>query len=243
MCQYSGSKKRIAKKIHDAIIKFEQLMYGDKKLPYFEPFCGMLAVCKEFNDGRPRTVCDLNADVIKMWQAFLYKNWRPKPTITEAYYNKLRYSNVPSAERGFYGSSCGFNGSYFSTFSGRYVDIKVCIRHGYQNMLKYKPLLDNVDVLDAQSYDTFMPKNMLVYCDPPYKRTLNIHPSKNLNTFDIDKFWNIMRKWSKYNLVFISEEIAPKDFISIWKKQHTRTCNGDILKCSEHLFIHKSYFK
>lgn len=243
MCRYAGSKKRIAKEIHDVIIEVENHLHKgkSKKMPYFEPFCGMLAVCKEFNDGRARTVCDLNSDIIKMWQAFLYKNWRPRPTISEAYYNKLRKSSVPSAERGFYGSSCGFSGWFLGPFSEKYGgNIRDLIRRGYQNLSKYKPLLENVNVLNAQSYDVFEPKNMTVYCDPPYKRTVINNPSKILSNFNHNDFWNVMRRWSKNNLVFISEEQAPKDFISIWQKPYTRTCNGKKVKCYERLFIHKS---
>ena len=40
--------------------------------------------------------------------------------------------------------------------------------------------------------------------------------------FDHDKFWNVMRVWSKDNLVFISEETAPSDFKCIWKKKYAR---------------------
>jgi len=54
-----------------------------------------------------------------------------------------------------------------------------------------------------------------------------------------------MRQWSKKNLVFISEEVAPKDFKCIWKsKPITRTvgCSkGNGRTAVEKLFIHKSW--
>lgn len=51
-----------------------------------------------------------------------------------------------------------------------------------------------------------------------------------------------MRKISRNHLVFISEQNAPEDFISIWEKIFTRTLDvnkNNQFKVSEKLFIHK----
>ena len=42
-------------------------------------------------------------------------------------------------------------------------------------------------------------KNSLIYCDPPYKGKSEY--SKKGSNFDHKKFWNIIRKWSKNNMV------------------------------------------
>ena len=60
---------------------------------------------------------------------------------------------------------------------------------------------------------------MLIYCDPPYKFTQGYSTGE----FNHDEFWELMRKWSKHNCVFISEESAPKDFNVIWKRKKRRT--------------------
>ena len=70
-----------------------------------------------------------------------------------------------------------------------------------------------------KSYADFNPKNMLIYCDPPYKST----EGYSTGDFDHDLFWETMRRWSKDNCVFISEESAPSDFKVVWKRSKRRT--------------------
>ena len=66
---------------------------------------------------------------------------------------------------------------------------------------------------------------MLIYCDPPYQTT-KYDPikyrtdTKYYDIFDNEKFWNIMRLWSKKNHVFISETTAPDDFVLFGRKRH-----------------------
>ena len=76
------------------------------------------------------------------------------------------------------------------------------------------------------------------------------YATKNcIDKFDNIEFWELMRKWSKNNLVIISETNAPNDFISIWEKTKTRsicqskktryknTNKTDLIK--EKLFVYK----
>jgi len=60
--------------------------------------------------------------------------------------------------------------------------------------------------------------------------------------FNHNKFWNIIRKWSKNNIVIVSEYTAPKDFKCIWKKKKkfNYICDNSIKKYIEKLFIVKS---
>ena len=77
-------------------------------------------------------------------------------------------------------------------------------------------------------------------CDPPYFNTTKY--SKGMS-IDYTEFWDYMRELSKSNIVFISEEQAPDDFISIFEKQQQRTVdrNKDNIKIStEKLFVHKT---
>lgn len=238
-----GGKKRIAKNLHDIMVAVEEELYGNKKLPYFEPFCGMCSVAKEFDDGRARTVCDLNPDVVKLWKAVLYNSWRPpKLAIDVTYYNRLKASKTPSAERAFYGTACAFGGIYFSGFSGNAgANTRREIETGYQKLCEYKSRLKNAKVMAPSSYLKHKPKHSLVYCDPPYVRTIGKSGSNNyLNQFNSDEFWDTMRKWSKNNLVFVSEERAPKDFVCIWTERVLRSVNGK-RNMNDKLFIHESY--
>ena len=71
--------------------------------------------------------------------------------------------------------------------------------------------------------------------------------------FDNDEFWDIMRKWSKNNLVVVSETDAPEDFIEIWNMDRYRSAAQSTktrfseksekpseTRKIEKLFIHKS---
>ena len=49
-----------------------------------------------------------------------------------------------------------------------------------------------------------------------------------------------MRKWSKKNYVFISEETAPSDFKVVWKKTKRRTLNSSIRSNKiEKIYVYK----
>lgn len=227
MCWYVGGKKRIAKEIHDVMIQVEKEIIGEK-LPYFEPFCGMLSIAVEFDDGRQRYACDVNKDVISMWKAVINKNWKPpKMTVTKTYFDILKQNTNPSPERGFYGSTCTYRNFFMGGFDIN--NYKRSLTNSWKNITNMKPKLKHINILDSKSYLNFNPQNMLIYCDPPYKSSLgNINVNKYLNEFDTTLFWDVMRKWSKNNLVFISEETAPKDFKCIWKKEVNRPINGKI---------------
>ena len=71
---------------------------------------------------------------------------------------------------------------------------------------------------------------------------------KHYDEFDNEKFWDVMRKWSKDNYVFISETSAPDDFTPVWeKKSHRSASQSDKTRYKnkseayqiEKLYIHK----
>lgn len=104
--------------------------------------------------------------------------------------------------------------------------------------MKIKPLIQQENIhFYNKSYLDYNPKNMLIYCDPPYKST-----EKYVSTDDLDhvKFWETMRKWSKNNCVFISEQTAPSDFKSIWSLKKRRTLDHVTRSYhTEHIFVYK----
>lgn len=100
------------------------------------------------------------------------------------------------------------------------------------NLLKVKLFCKNIFSIDYSK----LPKNSLLYFDPPYSNT-----TKYNNEFDNDKFWELVTELSKDFIVLVSEFNAPKDFKSIWCKEKVSTLNskGKYKKDMEHLFIHK----
>lgn len=56
----------------------------------------------------------------------------------------------------------------------------------------------------------------------------------------------MLEKLVKNHIMFISEQTAPEDFISIWEKLFTRTLDvnkNNQFKVTEKLFVHKNNLK
>ena len=88
----------------------------------------------------------------------------------------------------------------------------------------------NIDYREVE-----IPKDSVVYCDPPYRGTQHYG-----NQFDHDAFW----KWCRTREfpVYISEQEAPRDFVQIFsvkKNVSFNKCSGK--KRNEGLFLHKKW--
>lgn len=242
MTSYQGGKKRLGYEIYNIIKHFDN---KDKPLPYFEPFVGMAGVLIHFakeNINRKIIGSDINKDIILMWKA-LQQKWQPPNNCSKKYYEELKHDDKHSAERGFIGVVCSFSGMFFQGGYRKSSENHNFIKSGKKNLLHAIQYMKNVKFY-SKSYDKYDPKGFLIYCDPPYKN--NKISTKTFQNFDHETFWNIMRKWSKNNIVIISEKEAPEDFICIWQKQYNVSfLNTGILKnikkrYNEKLFIHKS---
>ncbi len=78
----------------------------------------------------------------------------------------------------------------------------------------------------------------LIYCDIPYQGTKGFSTSKD---FDHDVFWEWVRMMSESNVVIVSEQSHPEDFVVIWEQTVTRTQdNRKRLTVTEKLVCHTS---
>ena len=60
-----------------------------------------------------------------------------------------------------------------------------------------------------------IPKNSVIYCDPPYEGT-----TKYKDDFNHTEFWEWCRTKTKQgHKVFVSEYKAPEDFKCVWEKE------------------------
>lgn len=238
--RYAGGKKRLAKEISGELKALEQEM-GQYNLPYWEPFFGMGSVCarmgphkhadekrssydeSEEDDVRIRYGSDANADVIELWKA-VQKGWVPPTDMTEREWNRLKNSKGPSKERGFAGNGLSFGGQFFSGWAERYDPGHNYAKQGSDAMMKAIPYLEDVNFKAGDYNDVCKrePAGLLVYADPPYAKSMEAKPDKLFSDFDHDRFWDTMRDWSKYNIVVVSEEVAPDDFVCVWSKDFTR---------------------
>jgi site-specific DNA-adenine methylase len=117
MTAYQGGKKRIGKKIHDAILAVEENLSPFEKLPYFEPFVGMGGVLRHFgkDNDRDLSASDVNTDLIMMWNA-LKKGWKPPLKCSREQYDKLKQSKKHSAARAFVGVVASFGTNFFHAY-------------------------------------------------------------------------------------------------------------------------------
>jgi site-specific DNA-adenine methylase len=233
--KYVGGKHLVGKYISDYLYANVSPNEVDG---YLEPFCGSLGVFKYMTnyDYNYFIGSDLQPDLIELWSN-LQKNKLelPESTSEELWY-ELKDTPSPNALKAVLGFGMSFGGDYFAGYSQKYASTSG--RDYYQefknSLHKIKPNIQksNVNFLN-KSYLDLSPKNMLIYCDPPYEFTKGY----STGDFNHETFWNTMRKWSENNQVFISSEISPPDFISVWSKSKNRTMSSKLRTFkTEHLF-------
>lgn len=244
MVVYSGGKCRLGKRIYSIIKEYEEKL-GCSNNSYLEPFCGMLgSAIHAITDNRKVILSDKNKDLILLWKA-LQNDWiPPKDPVTKEEYYALRDSKEHSAYRAFIGISCAYSGIFFAGYrtkdekSGQNF-YKRC-RNGvldYGN--KIKNVKNNIH-FSHKDYTKLKPKGRTIYCDPPYIG--NGFRSEHFRDFDHSTFWDVMRKWSKDNLVFVSEYEAPDDFVCVWKQKTSVTHSSKSRDKTEKLFVHKNIY-
>lgn len=248
--KYMGGKNKISKYIAEFI---KNLVNKDMVDGYLEPFCGSLAITVHMTDYKKVIASDNHPDLIKLWKSVQQNKFRPPKTLTEDKWNKIKNYKSPSALKAFVGFGCSFGGKFFGGYAQKYTNGKKedFLKAATNSINKIKLKITDVKFY-KKDYKKWNPRNMLIYCDPPYMK-INFPVNYRITTkkyteFDNKEFWNVMRKWSKTNLVFISEQHAPADFISIWSKKKYRSISQSSktryksLKTKkyamEHLFVH-----
>jgi len=219
--KYLGGKHGIGKLIAEFMIKN---CPPENVSGYLEPFCGSLGVFKNMTDkGYKKYIAsDFQPDLIELWKKLQNKTLKIPNHISEETYNKLKNAKSPNALKAVAGFGLSFGGKYFAGYAQKWAG-----NSGRNFLDEFKSSLKKIQEKITQknihfynkSYEDFNPHNMLIYCDPPYKST----EGYSTGPFNHELFWNTMRKWSKNNCVFISEENAPSDFKIVWKRQKRRT--------------------
>jgi DNA adenine methylase len=210
---------------------------------YIEPFIGYGHILRRIVNKKSYKASDNNPLLITLLKHVQKSN--KYPHISEKEYYELKSQNTTKTnilKKSFAAFTYSYNGKEF----GGYTNI-VGERNYPKERKKYYNLLRenesfNKTKIYLKDYDDYSVKNKLIYCDPPYLKTTGYATSTD---FDHDKFWNVMRKWSKNNYVFISEYKAPDDFVAISsnKKHSTLSGKGSTSLRTEKLFVHKNFLK
>lgn len=254
---YQAGKSRIGKRIAKVIQTVEHDL-GYHNLPYIEPFVGMAGVLRHMNgvnNGvkskrakrvKPRklTASDINKDVILLLKAVQSGKWKPVNACSKETWERYKHSETHSAKRAFIGIAGSWGGAFFQGYRLKYGN-KDYLREANNSLKKLRPDLKGVK-FSSKSYEKYENprKRHIIYCDPPYKGNQLGNKNGLFQTFDHTKFWEKMRKWSRNNIVIISESTAPKDFKRIWTTQ-SHVSNSDRYKTKrykDNLYVHKSTY-
>ena len=231
--KYMGSKARFAKELLPIILKNRK-----SHQIYIEPFAGGMNMMDKVEGLRIAN--DQHEELMAMWQALIYENWDPPKAVSEDEYKAIKYNQekYPKHLVAYVGFN-SFGGKWFAGYRRDKQGKRDYWAEHYRNITKQVPNLNGI-ILSCKSYTELeIPKNSIVYCDPPYAAT-----TKYRDGFDHEKFWEWCREQSKAgHQVFISEYNAPNDFKCIWEKPSKtsfswHTDNLPAKKSVERLFVY-----
>lgn len=205
--QYFGGKAKIAKVLAGFIASVQQAAGG---LAYVEPFVGGANVVARLSG--PREASDLHPGLIAMFQA-LQGGWVPPSVVTRELYDLAKTGLLLDPVTAFIGFACSFSGKYFGGFAqndkGKAGDNFAS--QGRNSLLRKLDGLRDV-AFTCADYRTLAPVGKVVYCDPPYRGRVGY----SVGAFDTGEFWDVVRVWSRDNIVLVSEYEAPPDFVCVW---------------------------
>lgn len=236
--RYMGSKRLIAKYIVPILEEAR-----DNEYTYIvDLFAGGFNLIDKVSGKRIAN--DIDPYITSLFKA-LQRGWEPPEEVSrELYYDiKNNKDKYPKELVGFVGYGCSFGGKFFGGYAGEYLHSDGTIRYHYKetrrSVIKQVSKLLNVEIQNT-SYDKVeIPKNSVIYCDPPYYGTTKY--DSNTDAFDHERFWKWCRDMSvSGHKVFISEYNAPDDFECIWEKAKTSTIAREKGVFSiEKLFVYK----
>lgn len=232
-----GSKTRIVKDILPIMLKHRR-----KDDVWVEPFVGggnMIAHVDGDRIGSDYNIHSINALI--MIRDFLNDIPKTAKEFDKDDYIEMknRYKNGETSPlMGYIGFTLSFGSILFDSWATNTKD-RDYVKQAYNSAVKQSGGLKDVKLIHCSYDELEIPKNSVIYCDPPYSGTRKY---KGVPKFDSYKFWGWCREKSKTHIVFITEFNAPDDFVCVWNKEHISSLdskNGSITAV-EKLFIHES---
>ena len=229
--QYFGGKAKIAK----YIVPYLESVRKENQL-YIEPFVGGANIVSKMSGERK--AYDFNEYIIEMYKA-IQDGYELPNIITEEDYKFIKNNkDVDKPLTGFVGFGCSFAGKWFGGYARGHGGKCGYADTSKRSLIKKMSTMQNVK-FEYADYKTLQFEDCLIYCDPPYVNTTKFN---GVPDFDTNEFWDIMRKWSKNNQVYISEYTAPDDFkcvLEIQTKTDIRNKNNNMECRTEKLFTYK----
>lgn len=238
MCAFVGSKAKGSDHIIDVLN--DPIFDG---MHYVEPMIGYAHILRRVENKKSYRASDCNPLLITLLKAV--QNKQKLPNISEDEYHKLKHATGNTLKRAVACFTYSYCGKAFGGYVDKYERDGKKKSYSEERKRYYSSLQENEQFMSANirciDYKRMKYKNKLIYCDPPYADTTGYKKGDVDNDFDSEEFWNIMRKWSQDNYVFISEYKAPRDFkcIASARKQSSLAIEGRTTRV-EKLFVHRS---
>lgn len=217
-----------------------------KGMRYLEPFVGYGHILRRVVEKESYVASDYNSLLMCLLNSI--RLGVSIPRISRSEYYLLKDVGGVSLRRAVAAFTYSFNGKEWGGYVGKYkscgIDRDPCgeRRRYYEKLYENDTFQKTKLSKRGKDYKSYKPNKMLIYCDPPYENTEGYGRQGNdFIEFDHQEFWDVMREWSKDNVVFISEYKAPKDFVCIasQKKHMSFSGKGSESTRTERLFIHK----
>lgn len=237
--KYVGSKNRFRNELIPIIQNF---INENNSIGYYEPFVGGCNVIDKIQ-CKKRIGNDAHKYLIAMFKE-LQKGWIPPVTISEYEYT-LVHKNIndyPDHYIGLVGFAATYGSKWFGGYARGFKADKVTPRdipaEAIRNIMKQVINIKDIKLLYGD-YIKNTPinklKNWVIYCDPPYEKTLSYK-----NSINHSEFWEWCVLMSKDNIVLVSEYDAPDGWECIWIKDTTTSLKTNVHeKRTESLFVYR----
>lgn len=203
--RYVGGKARVSKDIAEIISKSEENTLVSL-------FCGGCAIEAKVTGFDTLILNDKHPYLIAMWKS-LQQGYILPTQISEKQYKYIcEHKDDDPALAGFVGFCCSIGGKWFGGYARDRSGKRNYAMNGRRTIYRDLPRLQTATFMCKDYKDVDIPQGAVIYADPPYNNTTGYSCGK----FDSEAFWQYMRELAlKGHKVYISEQTAPNDFISI----------------------------
>ncbi|MBQ8086227.1 MAG: DNA adenine methylase [Lachnospiraceae bacterium] len=232
--RYQGGKTMIA----EPLAKIISMNNGSVDNIFVSLFCGSCVVESKVMGYRKKILNDKHEYLIYLLNG-IKNGYIPPEHISKEEYDYIKqHKEENKMLAGFVGFGCSFGGKWFGGYAKGGIDRNYALESKI-SLLKDMSTLMDAEFICSDYIDVELPSNSVIYADPPYNNTTGYGKVK----FNSVEFWKYAREVSEKHIMYISEQNAPEDFISIWEKKVTRTLDSNkdnYFKASEKLYIHES---